>query len=95
MNKTELSEAVAKRAQLSKRDAQSAVDALVETVSDELRKGREVAITGFGKFHVAKRGARQGRNPATGEAIKIKASKTPKFTAGAGLKNATKGVKSK
>ncbi|MDQ6749462.1 MAG: HU family DNA-binding protein [Actinomycetota bacterium] len=93
MNKTELSEAIAKRAQLSKRDAQSAVDAMVETVSDELRKGREVAITGFGKFHVAKRGARQGRNPATGEAIKIKASKSPKFTAGAGLKNATKGAK--
>ncbi len=93
MNKTELSDAIAKRAQLSKRDAQSAVDAMVETVSDELRKGREVAITGFGKFHVAKRGARQGRNPATGEQIKIKASKSPKFTAGAGLRNATKGGK--
>jgi DNA-binding protein HU-beta len=91
MNKTELSEAIAKRTQLSKRDAQKALDALVDTVHDELRKGREVAITGFGKFHVAKRGARQGRNPATGETIKIKASKTPKFTAGAGLKKATKG----
>lgn len=93
MNKTELSEAVAKRAQLSKRDAQSALDAVVETVQDELRRGREVAITGFGKFHVAKRGARQGTNPATGEKIKIKASKSPKFTAGAGLKNAAKGRK--
>ncbi len=93
MNKTELSEAIAKRAQLSKRDAQGALDALVETVQDELRKGREVAITGFGKFHVVKRGARQGTNPATGEKIKIKASKAPKFTAGAGLKNATTGRK--
>lgn len=93
MNKTELSDAIAKKAQLSKSDAQSALDALVDTVSDELRKGREVAITGFGKFHVAKRGARQGRNPATGEAIKIKASKTAKFTAGKGLKDAAKGGK--
>ncbi len=91
MNKTELSEAIAKRSQLSKRDAQKALDALVDTVRDELRRGREVVITGFGRFHVTKRGARQGRNPATGEKIKIKASKTPKFTAGAGLKNATKG----
>jgi len=93
MNKTELSDAIAKKAQLSKSDAQSALDALVDTVRDELRKGREVAITGFGKFHVAKRGARQGRNPATGEAIKIKASKTAKFTAGKGLKDAAKGLK--
>ncbi len=93
MNKAELSEAIAKRSQLSKRDAQRGLDALVDTVQDELRKGREVAITGFGKFHVAKRGARQGTNPATGEKIKIKASKAPKFTAGAGLKNATKGRK--
>lgn len=93
MNKSELTDAIAKRAQLSKRDAQGALDALLDTVHDELRKGREVAITGFGKFHVAKRGARQGRNPATGEKIRIKASKSPKFTAGAGLKNATKGGK--
>lgn len=93
MNKTELSDAIAKKAQLSKSDAQDALDALVDTVRDELRKGREVAITGFGKFHVAKRGARQGRNPATGEAIKIKASKTAKFTAGKGLKDAAKGLK--
>lgn len=93
MNKTELSDAIAKKAQLSKSDAQSALDALVDTVSDELRKGREVAITGFGKFHVAKRGARQGRNPATGEAIKIKASKSAKFTAGKGLKDAASGRK--
>ncbi len=89
MNKTELSDVVAKQAQLSKRDAQRAVDALVDTVESELRKGREVAITGFGKFHVVKRGAREGRNPATGEKMKIKASKAPKFTAGAGLKKAT------
>ncbi len=93
MNKTELSDAIAEKAQLSKSDAQDALDALVDTVRDELRKGREVAITGFGKFHVAKRGARQGRNPATGEAIKIKASKTAKFTAGKGLKDAAKGLK--
>ena len=88
MNKTELGEAIAKRTQLSKRDAHAALDAVLDTVHDELRKGREVAITGFGKFHVAKRGARQGRNPATGEKIKIKASKAPKFTPGAGLKSA-------
>ncbi|MDQ6804801.1 MAG: HU family DNA-binding protein [Actinomycetota bacterium] len=93
MNKAELSEAIAKRSQLSKRDAKRGLDALVDTVQDELRKGREVVITGFGKFHVTKRVARTGRNPQTGETLKIKASKTPKFTAGAGLKNATNGRK--
>lgn len=89
MNKSELTEVIAKRAQLSKRDAHRALDALLDTVHDELAKGREVAITGFGKFHVTKRRARQGTNPATGETIKIKATKTPKFTAGAALKKAT------
>jgi DNA-binding protein HU-beta len=88
MNKTELVEAVAKDAGLSKADAARALDSLVTTVTKTLKKGDEVAITGFGKWSVAKRAARTGRNPQTGEAVKIRASKTPKFTPGATFKAA-------
>jgi DNA-binding protein HU-beta len=88
MNKTQLVEAVAKDSGLSKADSARAVDALVTTVTRTLKKGDDVAITGFGKWSVAKRGARTGRNPQTGEKVKIRASKAPKFTAGATLKGA-------
>ncbi|HEY7961506.1 MAG TPA: HU family DNA-binding protein [Solirubrobacteraceae bacterium] len=86
MNKTQLVEAVAADSGLSKADAARAVESFVGTVSKTLKKGDEVVITGFGKFSVVKRAARQGVNPRTGEKVKIKASKAPKFTAGAGLK---------
>lgn len=91
MNKSELVEAVAKDAGLSKADAGRAVDSLLATVQKTLKKGDEVALTGFGKFSVAHRGARTGRNPQTGAAVKIKASKTPRFSAGATLKQAVSG----
>ncbi len=93
MNKTELIEAIAKDSGLSRADSARAIDSLVNTVQKTLKKGDEVAITGFGKFSVAKRGARNGRNPATGAALKIKASKAPKFTAGATLKASVSGKK--
>jgi DNA-binding protein HU-beta len=86
MNKTQLVEAIAADSGLSKADASRAVESFVTTVSKTLKKGDEVVITGFGKFSVVKRAARQGVNPRTGEKVKIKASKAPKFTAGAGLK---------
>jgi DNA-binding protein HU-beta len=86
MNKTQLVEAVAADSGLSKADSSRAIESFVSTVSKTLKKGDEVVITGFGKFSVVKRAARQGVNPRTGEKVKIKASKAPKFTAGAGLK---------
>lgn len=86
MNKTELVEAVAKDSGLTNADARRAIESLITTVGKTLKKGDEVAITGFGKFSVAKRAARTGRNPQTGATLKIKASKSPKFTAGATLK---------
>ena len=95
MNKSELVENVASDAGLSKADAGRAVDSLLTTVEKRLRKGEDVSITGFGKFSVAKRGARTGRNPQTGEKLKIKASKTPKFSAGASLKQAVNGGRKK
>jgi len=93
VNKTELIDAIAKDSGLSRADSARAIDSLVNTVQKTLKKGDEVAITGFGKFSVAKRGARNGRNPATGAALKIKASKTPKFTAGQTLKATVNGKK--
>ena len=90
MNKSEFVEQVASRSGLAKKDAQSAVEAALETIESALERGGEVAITGFGKFHVAERNARQGVNPATGEKIQIAAARVPKFTAGAGLKSALK-----
>lgn len=86
MNKTQLIETIAADSGLSKADSARALDSLVGTIGKALKKGDEVAITGFGKFSVVKRAARLGVNPRTGEKVKIKASKAPKFTAGAGLK---------
>jgi nucleoid DNA-binding protein len=95
MNKTEFVEAVAKESGLTNADARKAVEAVITTVEKSLKKGDEIALTGFGKFSVTKRAARTGRNPQTGEAVKIKASKAPKFTAGAALKTAVNGARKK
>ena len=88
MNKSQLIEAVASDSGLSKADSSRAIESLLDTVSRTLKKGDEVIITGFGKFSVVKRAARQGVNPRTGERVKIKASKAPKFSPGATLKQA-------
>jgi len=90
MNKSELTEAMAKEAGLTKADAARALDALIGSVSKALKKGDTVSLIGFGTFSVKKRAARTGRNPATGETIKIKASKTPSFKAGKAFKDAIK-----
>lgn len=91
MNKTELIDAVASDSGLSGADARRAVESLLSTIEGQLKKGGEVAITGFGKFSVVHRSARTGRNPQTGAPVQIQASKAPKFSAGAGLKGAVKG----
>ena len=88
MNKSQLITAVAADSGLSKVDSARAIDSLLDTVTRTLKKGDEVSITGFGKFSVVNRAARQGVNPRTGERVKIKASKAPKFSAGASLKQA-------
>ena len=93
MNKTQLVEAIAKDSGLSNADAAKALNSFTTVVGKTLKKGDEVGIVGFGKFSVAKRAARNGRNPQTGETVKIKASKAPKFTAGAGLKTTVSGAK--
>ena len=93
MNKAELVEAIAKDAKITKAQADAAVKAMTGAIEKELKKGEKVALIGFGTFEVSKRAARTGRNPQTGEAIKIKAAKTPKFKAGKALKDAVNGVK--
>ena len=90
MTKQEFVDQVADRAGLSKKDAAEAVDAFLNTVEDALKRGSDVSFSGFGKFSVSQRSAREGRNPATGERIQIAASRVPRFTAGAGLKKAVK-----
>jgi len=86
LNKAEFVESIAGKTEFSRRDAELAVDAALETIEEELSRGREITLTGFGKFHVAQRNARQGRNPQTGETIQIKASTVPRFSAGTKLK---------
>ena len=88
--KAEFVDKVASKSGLSKKDAGAAVDAVISSIEDSLSAGDEVSFTGFGKFHVANRGAREGRNPRTGESMTIAASKVPRFTAGSGLKKAVK-----
>ena len=88
MNKTELIAAVAEKAGLSKKDADAAVSAVFDAVTAELAKGEKVQLIGFGTFEVRERAAKTGRNPRTGEAMTIPASKVPAFKAGAALKNA-------
>lgn len=91
MNKTELIEALAAKCDLSKAAAGRAVDGLTEIISETLTKGDTVSLIGFGTFSVGNRAARTGRNPKTGAELKIAASKTPKFSAGAKLKSAVNG----
>ena len=88
MNKSDLVDAIAKSAELSKASAARALDATVDTIKKALKKGDTVSLVGFGTFKVGKRAARNGRNPRTGATIKIKAAKVPKFSAGKGLKEA-------
>lgn len=90
MNKTELIEAVADSADLSKATASRAVDAVVESVTDALKEGDQVTLVGFGTFNVRERAARTGRNPQTGESMQIPASKVPGFKPGKALKDAVK-----
>ena len=87
MNKTELVAALAEQTNLSKNDAEAALKAFIDVVSEELKKGEKVQLVGFGTFEVSERAAREGRNPQTGETMEIKASKTPKFKAGKALKD--------
>jgi DNA-binding protein HU-beta len=90
MTKSDFVDQVASASGLSKKDAGTAVEAVLGTIENALKSGDEVSFTGFGKFHVAQRGAREGRNPRTGESMTIAASKVPRFTAGSGLKKAVK-----
>ena len=87
MNKAELVDAIAKDTGLTKKDSEAALKSVIDTISNELAKGHEVSLIGFGTFAVGKRAARSGRNPKTGETIKIAASKSPKFKAGKALKD--------
>ncbi len=88
MNKSELIDAIAASADISKAAAGRALDGAMEAVKKALKKGDMVTLVGFGTFYVGKRAARTGRNPRTGTAIKIKAAKVPKFRAGKALKDA-------
>lgn len=91
MTKQEFVSQVRERAGLSSGDAAKAVDAVLETIEQTLKRGGDVSFTGFGKFSVSDRSARQGVNPQTGERIQIAASKVPRFTAGSKLKQSVKG----
>ena len=88
MNKNDLIAAVANAAGLSKADASKALDGVFDSITASLKKGKEVRLVGFGTFHVTRRAASMGRNPRTGEPIKIAASNQPKFKAGKALKDA-------
>ena len=88
MNKTELVAAIAEQAEISKKDAEKALKAFTDVVAEELKKGEKIQLVGFGTFEVSTRAAREGRNPQTGETMKIAASKAPKFKAGKALKDA-------
>ena len=87
MNKTELIATVAEKAELSKKDAEKALKAFTDVVSEELVKGEKIQLVGFGTFEVAEREEREGRNPKTGEKMMIAASRSPKFKAGKALKD--------
>jgi DNA-binding protein HU-beta len=90
VTKSEFVDQVAGKADASKKDAAEIVDAVLAVIEETLARGGEVTFSGFGKFHVAERGAREGVNPRTGEKLQIAASKVPRFTAGSGLKKAVK-----
>jgi DNA-binding protein HU-beta len=91
VTKTEFVDQVAAESDMGKTEAATAVDAVLTVIEETLTRGGEVNFTGFGKFSVAERGARQGVNPQTGEKIQIKASKVPRFSAGSALKKAVNG----
>jgi DNA-binding protein HU-beta len=88
VNKADMIEHIAQSAEISKLAAERAVDALVGAVKSSLKKGQMVTLVGFGSFYVGRRAARTGRNPRTGEALKIAAARVPKFRAGKALKEA-------
>ena len=88
MNKADMIEQIAQAAEVSKSAAERAVDALIGAVKSSLKKGEMVTLVGFGTFYVSHRKARSGRNPRTGESLKITAAKAPKFRAGKALKDA-------
>jgi len=88
MNRMELVAAIAEKTELSKKDAEKALKAFTDVVAEELKKGGKIQLVGFGTFEVSERAAREGRNPQTGKAMKIAASKAPKFKAGKALKDA-------
>ena len=88
MNKIELVDAIAAAANIKKSEAETVLDAVLDSITAELKKGNEVRLVGFGTFVVSHRAASEGRNPRTGEAIKIPAKKLPRFRAGKGLKDA-------
>ena len=88
MNKADMIEQIAQAAEVSKSAAERAVDALVSAIQTSLKKGDMVTLVGFGTFYVSKREARSGRNPRTGEALTIKATRVPRFRAGKALKDA-------
>ena len=90
MNKTELIDAIAAGAELSKKDAKAALEATLNAISESIKNGDTVQLIGFGTFKVNERNARTGRNPRTGEEIKIAASKVPAFVAGKALKDLVK-----
>ena len=87
MNKTELVATIAEKAEISKKDAERALNAFTDTVSDALREGNKIQLVGFGTFEVSERTERTGRNPQSGETMVIPASKIPKFKAGKALKD--------
>lgn len=87
MNKTELVAAIADKTELSKKDSEKALKAFIDVVTEELKKGEKIQLVGFGTFEVSQRAARTGKNPQTGKAISIPASKAPKFKAGKALKD--------
>ena len=91
MNQAELIAAVAERAGLTKADAGKALEALIGSITDTLKRGDEVRVAGFGTFGISERGERQGRNPQTGAPITIAASKAARFTAGKAVKDALNG----
>ena len=88
MNKTELIAAVAEKTDLSKKDADAAVSAVLDAITDALKAGDKIQLVGFGTFEVRNRAAKQGRNPRTGETMTVPASKVPAFKAGKALKDA-------
>lgn len=90
MNKSELIQAIADEAELSKHDAAEFVNAFISVVTQELKDGNDVTLVGFGVFHVSERAERQGRNPQTGETLTIPATKKPTFRPGKPLKEAVK-----